>query len=425
MHKDHMKTFFILGYCILMLCCNAQQLPPSIKMTPAKKIKLVPVKLIVPEQFKDKIHGGHVLNIPEGYSAQVFYAGRLDKPRFFAWGPDSVLYVANKNSGEIIALPDKNHDGIADTAIVAASGFHLSHDLAFYNGAMYVAEERRIMKCTDKNHDGLYETKEVFIDNIAAGARQPGGGHDTRTIVFDPAKKKMYLSIGSSCNVCRDQEYRAVIEEYNDDGTGRRPFATGIRNAVGMTLHNGRLWADNNGSDWQGDNIPPEWVDIVRDGGFYGHPFAYANGVYFDFHAHQEYTDLLPLTAEDSALVRSMVQPAALVQAHSAPMAIEFSNSSFPTQFRNGAFIAYRGSWNRSHLTGYKVVFLKFLSDQDTTAEYVTDVVTGFQPTESSSREFVWGRPVGLAVDQRGNLFVGSDDITQFIAIISPVSSKK
>jgi len=420
-----MKTFFILGSCILILCCNAQTLPPGVKMTPLKQTKLVPVRLVVPEQFKDKIHRDHVLYIPEGYSAKVFYAGRLDKPRFFAWGPDSVLYVANKNSGEIIALPDKNHDGVADTAIVAASGFHLSHDLAFYNGAMYVAEERRIIKCTDKNHDGIYETKEVFIDSIAAGARQPGGGHDTRTIVFDPAKKKMYLSIGSSCNVCRDEEYRAVIEEYNDDGTGRRVFAAGIRNAVGMTLHNGRLWADNNGSDWQGENIPPEWIDVVRDGGFYGHPFAYADGKYFDFYAHKEYTDLLPLTWNDSAHVRSIVQPAALIQAHSAPMAIEFSNPSFPQQFRDGAFVVYRGSWNRTLPTGYKVVFLKFRSAQDTTAEYVTDVITGFQPAKTASKEFIWGRPVGLALDLRGNIYVGSDDITQFIAIISPIPAKK
>jgi len=332
-----------------------------------------------------------------------------------------VLYVANKNSGEIIALPDKDHDGVADTAIVAASGFNKSHDLAFYNGAMYVAEERRITKCTDENHDGIYETTSVFIDNIAKGARQPGGGHDTRTIVFDPANKKMYLSIGSSCNVCRE-EYRAIIEEYSDDGTGRRTLATGIRNAVGMTLHNGRLWATNNGSDWEGNDIPPEWIDVVRDGGFYGHPFAYAHGIYFDFNAHPEYHELLPLTSEDSTQVRSMKQPAALIQAHSAPMAIEFSNASFPPQFRNGAFVALRGSWNRTPPTGYKVVFLKFDNDQSTTASYVTDVVTGFQP-DSPNPKPVWGRPVGVAADLRGNLYVGSDDITQFIVTISPVGN--
>ena len=178
---------------------------------------------------------------------------------------------------------------------------------------MYVAEERRIMKCTDENGDGIYETKKVFIDELGKGARQVTGGHDTRTIVFDAARKKMYLSIGSSCNVCRE-DFRAIIEEYNDDGTGRRTFASGIRNAVGMTMHNGRLWATNNGSDWEGNDIPPEWIGVVRDGGFYGHPFAYAHGIYFDFNAHDEYRTLLPLTAEDSAHVRSMKQPSALVQ---------------------------------------------------------------------------------------------------------------
>jgi len=415
-----MKQFFLFFLLSSFFVCEAQQLPPTVKMTPVKETKLVPVKLIVPEKFKGKIRDDLVLNVPEGYCARVFYTGGLGKPRFFAWGPDSVLYVANKNSGEIIAMPDRDHDGVADTAIVVASGFHNSHDLKFYRGALYVAEERRVMRCTDKDGDGLYETKTVFIDDIAKGARQPGGGHDTRTIVFDPPHGKLYLSIGSSCNVCRE-DYRAIIEEYNDDGTGRRTFASGIRNAVGMTMHGGRLWATNNGSDWEGDNIPPEWIGVVRDGGFYGHPFAYAHGVYFDFNVHEDYRRLLPLTREDSLHVQSMKQPSALVQAHSAPMAIEFSNSSFPRQFQKGAFVAFRGSWNRAVPTGYKIVFLKLTGDRDTTAEYVTDVVTGFQPAGSTSPKTVWGRPVGVAADLRGNLYLSSDDITQFIAIISPV----
>ena len=414
-----MKPLYLFLLISILSTCQAQQLPQAVKMTPIRETKLVPVKLVVPEQFKGKIPDDLVLNVPEGYTARVFYTGGLGKPRFFAWGPDSVLYVANKNSGEIIAMPDKNHDGAADTGIVVASGFHNSHDLKFYQGAMYVAEERQVTKCTDENGDGRYETKKIFISDIAKGARQPGGGHDTRTIVFDPPNKKVYLSIGSSCNVCRE-DFRAIIEQYNDDGTGRRTFASGIRNAVGMTMHDGRLWATNNGSDWEGDDIPPEWIGVVRDGGFYGHPFAYADGIYFDFNRHEEYRRLLPITHEDSLLVQSVRQPAALVQAHSAPMAIEFSNPSFPPRFQNGAFVAFRGSWNRSVPTGYKVVFLKFKNQGDTTAEYVTDVVTGFQPAGSTSQRTVWGRPVGLATDMRGNLYLSSDDITQFIAVISP-----
>jgi glucose/arabinose dehydrogenase len=114
------------------------------------------------------------------------------------------------------------------------------------------------------------------------------------------------------------------------------------------------------------------------------------------------------------------VHPAALIQAHSAPMAIEFANSSFPPQFRGGAFVVLRGSWNRSTPTGYKVIFLKFENDTDTSAQYVADFITGFQLTESSPQSTIWGRPVGIATDLRGNLYLSSDDITQFIAIVSP-----
>ncbi len=402
----------------LVSSCDSQSGPVTVKMTPVKQIQLHTAAVVVPEKFRGKIAGNLSLNVPDGYTAKIFYAGQLSKPRFFVWGPDSVLYVANKYSGEVIALPDRDHDGVADTAIIAASGFHKSHDVKFYRGAMYVAEEQRIIKCTDTNGDGIYETKSVFIDNIVKGGRQGGGGHDTRTIVFDPEKKKMYLSIGSLYNAGRE-ENRALIEEWNDDGTGRRVFATGIRNAVGMTMHNGRLWADNNGFDWQGDDVPPEWIDIVRDGGFYGYPYAYGAGVWVDFSVNSDYRSLLPVTHRDSSLVRSMVQPAALIQAHSAPMAIEFSNQSFPKQFRSGAFVALRGSWNRTEATGFKVVFLDFQNERDTTAQSVSDVVSGF--LTDPNKKSPWGRPVGLETDARGNLYIGSDDITQCIIIVSAV----
>lgn len=416
------NIFFLLTFSIIFLTnCTSQSLPSSVKMTPIGDLAVQSSKVIVPGKFKGKISENLTLSVPPGYKATVFHVGGLSKPRFFAWSPDSVLHVADKSLGQIIALPDRDRDGIADTMIVAASGFSKSHDVKFYNGAMYVAEETRVTKCTDTNNDGFYETKTTFI-TMVTGGQQGGGGHDTRTIVFDPVKKKMYLSIGSLCNTCREDS-RAIIEEWNDDGTGRKVFATGCRNAVGMTLHNGRLWANNNGFDWQGDDIPPEWVDIIRAGGFYGYPYAYAHGVWVDFTKPGGYSSLLPLSGADSAKVGSMVQPAALVQAHSAPMAIEFSNPSFPPQFRNGAFVAYRGSWNRTYATGFKVVYLDFDGPHDTTANFVADFARGFL-TDSVSKA-AWGRPVGLKTDTRGNLYIGSDDINECIIIISPVSTTK
>jgi len=418
-----MKQIYLTAVLSLILFsdCSAQPLPSAVQMTPTKDLSLQSNRVVVPEKYKNKVAENLSLSLPEGYEVKVFHAGGLLKPRFFAWSPDSVLHIADKNGGTITALPDRNHDGVADEAIVVASGFSKSHDMKFYNGALYVAEETKVTKCTDFDGDGIYETKSTFI-TMVKGGQQGGGGHDTRTIVFDPVRKKMYLSIGSMCNSCRE-EHRAIIEQWNDDGTGRKVFATGCRNAVGMTLHNGKLWGTNNGFDWQGDDIPPEWIDIIRNGGFYGYPYAYAHGLWVDFTVNTDYRNLLPLTAIDSAKVKSMKQPAALVQAHSAPMALEFSNASFPPQFRNGAFVAFRGSWNRSTATGFKIVYLDFDNANDTTANFVADFVRGFLVDPVSKK--VWGRPVGLETDTRGNLYISSDDITECILIISPVKKGK
>lgn len=414
-----MRIIFAILFVFFFSTCSSQPFPGTVRMTPAGDLALQSQKVDVPDKYKGSIPENLSLSLPHGYTAAIFYAGNLSKPRFLAWSPDSVLHVADKSRGEIIALPDKNFDGVADEAVVVASGFRKPHDLKFYNGAMYVAEETQVSKCIDANGDGIYEKRSKFIAMVTGG-QQGGGGHDTRTIVFDPQRKKMYLSIGSLCNACREDS-RGIIEEWNDDGTGRRVFATGCRNAIGMAMHNGKLWATNNGFDWQGDDIPPEWIDIVRDGGFYGYPYAYAHGLWVDFSKPGGYEDLLPLTKEDSVKVKSMVQPAALVQAHSAVMAIEFSNQSFPPPFRNGVFVAYRGSWNRSEPTGFKVVYLDFDGAADTTANSVADFAGGFLNHAISGR--AWGRPVGVETDTRGNLYISSDAVTECIIIVSPERS--
>jgi glucose/arabinose dehydrogenase len=424
------RIFCVFASLALLAGCLEAQTPPTTQSqptpgstytTPRRNLATQSQTVNVPPQFRQFISNRSV-NLPAGWSAKVFYAGSLlSKPRFMAWSPDSVLHIADVSAGRIIALPDRNRDGIADTAIIAASNI-FAHDVKFYNGAMFAAEERKIVRFTNPDRNGVYQTRATFIDNIAEGATQGGGGHRTRTMVFDSARRKMYLSIGSLCNVCRE-DFRAIIEEWNDDGTGRRVFANGIRNAIGMTLHprTGKLWATNNGSDWQGNDIPPEWIDIVRDGGFYGYPFAHSYQALFDFAANAEYRALLPLTAQDSARVRRMVPPAALITAHSATMAIEFANNGFPSEFRRGAFIATRGSWNRQPLSGYKITYLDFDNDADTIANTANDFLTGF--LTDSARGERWARPVGLESDARGNLYVGSDDITKFILIVSPTTS--
>lgn len=391
----------------------------SAQLTPVADIGMHTVAVTVPAKFINTFPKEKTLRISSRYTVSVFQAGGLNKPRFMAFSPAGVLHVSDMNAGKVFALPDLNKDGVADTIIEAATGFSGNHDVKFYKGAMYVTESTRIWKCMDANGDGIYENKSIFISNIGNNTT---GGHTTRTVVFDSIHKKIYVSVGSSCNVCREND-RAIIEQYNEDGTGRRVFASGVRNAVGMALHpvNNRLWANNNGSDLQGNEIPPEWIDIVRDNGFYGHPFVYGGGVWFNFNADPAYQALLPITAVDSAKVKKVVQPAALVRAHSAPMAIAFLNSKAGPAMENGFLTALRGSWNTTkpnNFRGFKVIYGHLSSGQDTTVDYVADFCSGFL-TDTVNRIF-WGRPVGIAVDEDGKVYISSDEGNKFILVLTP-----
>lgn len=391
----------------------------SAQLTPVTDLGMHSVAVTIPSKYTGIFPAGKVLRVPVNYTVSVYHAGGLAKPRFMAFSPAGILHISDMNAGKVFALPDANKDGVADTIMEAALGFSNNHDVKFYKGAMYVTETTKIWKCTDTNADGVYETKTVFINNL--GNNQTTG-HVTRTIVFDSVNQKVYVSVGSSCNVCRETT-RAIIEQYNEDGTGRRVFASGIRNAVGMAMHplTNRLWANNNGSDQQGNETPPEWIDIVRDNGFYGHPFAYGGGEWFNFTAHSDYQALLPITAVDSSKVATLVQPAALIRAHAAPMAFQFLNPQFGTTMKHGFLSALRGSWNTANpkdFRGYKVIYGHLSSAQDTTVDYVSDFCSGFI-TDTVNRIF-WGRPVGIATDNDGKVYISSDEGNKFILVLTP-----
>jgi glucose/arabinose dehydrogenase len=404
-----MKNLYIVILSFFFTIDSLAQ-PGTLKMTPLGNLNLTPVKLEVPPKFRTYIDTNRVLNLPANFRAQLFYIGGLTKPRFLHFGPDGELYVADyKSNGAIYKLPDINNDYVADTLIAVATGVN-AHDFRFYKGFLYVAEQTRVLKCSDENFDGFYEKKEVFADNLTAGAAQTTGGHVTRTLMFDSMNQKLYVSVGSSCNVCREY-YRANILQFNIDGTGKRVYATGIRNAVGLALHpkTNRLWANNNGSDRQGNNIPPEWIDVIRPDGFYGHPFAYGYQVWFDLNTQADYIALKPITMADSLNVIKQMEPAGLIQSHSAPMGLEFLNSSHKA-LENGLLLASRGSWNRTPATGYKLIYLHLTNASDTTIDYAADFCTGFMTDSTNSNPVFWGRPVGLATTDNGEIFMTSDD---------------
>ncbi|OYU97631.1 MAG: hypothetical protein CFE21_04890 [Bacteroidetes bacterium B1(2017)] len=416
-----MKSKSLLIVLVILLSTILQAQPGTVNFTPKQELidgPLVKKTLIVPSKFKGLIDTTYTVNLPSSYQASVFYIGGLSKPRVLEISPKGVLHVIDyKNNGSIYALPDKNNDDVADSLIPVVTGVN-AHCFKFYQNNIYVAEETRILKCSDLDLDGFFETKETLIDSIGLRGNHIGGGHTTRTILIDEINNKLYVSIGSSANVVRDQG-RALIEQYNLDGTGRKVFATGIRNAVGMAFDPifGNLWANNNGSDQQGNNIPPEWISVIEDSGFYGYPFAYGNQVWFNMEAHADYRSIKPITLADTLLVNTMQEPGGLIQAHSAPMELEYSHDAYP-KFYTGFFTTLHGSWNRTPATGYKLIYLKI----DPGMPYkkitsYTDFMTGFL-TDSITRSY-WARPVGLAIQERSfqkpDIYISSDAGNTFV----------
>ena len=225
------------------------------------------------------------ISLPAGFHIRIYAENLTGRPRFMAIGPDGHLYLSLMNAGQVVRLPDRNRDGLADGTEVIASGLNLPHGLAFYNGYLYIAEGDRIKRLAGPQADGSFGAPQLVTDNI------PGPlGHSSRTVIFGP-DGKMYVSAGSSCNVCvEDDPRRAAVLRFNPDGSipSDNPFASdpderkrplwawGLRNSVGLIVSpGGGLWANHNGSDGLGDDLPPEEIVIeVQGNRHYGWPYA-------------------------------------------------------------------------------------------------------------------------------------------------------
>ncbi|MCA9968573.1 MAG: sorbosone dehydrogenase family protein [Anaerolineales bacterium] len=328
------------------------------------------------------------VQLPPGFSATLF-ADDLSGPRFIAFGPDGALYVADRGNDRILALTDTDGDGAADNRRVFADGIDQPHSLVYHEGAWYVGVPSGVVRLADTDGDGAADARTTLIDDY------PTGGHSTRTVLFLP-DGRMVVSVGSSCNVCTEEDARraAIVVYDGPEATGERLFATGLRNAVGLALHpdTGALWATNNGRDLMGDDVPPETVYIVREGEAYGWPTCHSGRI-------------VDPDMGTAAACEGVGAPVVEMQAHSAPLGLAFyTGSSFPAAYQGDLFVAFHGSWNRSTPTGYKVVRIPL--DGSTPAGPVEDFATGWLDLEANA---VYGRPVGLAVGPDGALYVSDD----------------
>jgi len=331
------------------------------------------------------------LDVSDGYHIGLF-AKDLGGARDLLFSPSGkILLVSSTNEGNVWALADSNGDGISDIKKEILTGLDNPHGLAFYKGKLYVDEERKIDRYNfdEKNLTASFDKKIVDLPS--------GGRHFTRSVVFDK-DGKMYISIGSTCDVCHEDDSRhGTVMVTDSEGRNPQVYASGLRNSVFLALRPGtdQLWVTEMGRDYIGDNLPPDEINMIKKEGDYGWPNCYGNRVpdkTFD-----------PNLKQDDC--QNTIPPVYEIQAHSAPLGLAF--------WKEDLVVSYHGSWNRSIPTGYKVVLMKVEGDK---INGVRDLVSGFLV----NRE-VKGRPVDVTFGSEGNLFI-SDDKNGMVYIVTKIN---
>jgi glucose/arabinose dehydrogenase len=338
------------------------------------------------------------LTAPAGFTVTVF-ASDVTNGRLMAVSPDGVLFVARQSKGDVVALPDRDKDGKADSVDVVLADLTRPHSVAFNGGYLYVATNPAVLRV--KYANGKIEgAPQKFVDLPVSTT-----SHWTRTIGFGK-DGKLYVSIGSSCNLCEDDDpRRTTIMVYNSDGSGGRPFARGLRNSIGFDWdpRTGVLWADDMGEDKLGEEKPADEINRVEDGKHYGWPYFIDN--------NEPNANLGP--GKGSLKAADATPPALALQPHSSPIDLRFyTGDRFPAQYRGAMFVALHGSspTARKERIGYKVVRVVFKDGKPTGVE---DFVTGWLKDGQ-----VLGRPAGLITGADGALYI-SDDNKGFVYRVS------
>lgn len=332
------------------------------------------------------------LKLPGGFTVHVFASG-LSNPRDLVISPGGTILVSVPLKNQVVALPDKDQNGVSDEAKVIITGENHVHGLAFYNGQLFIADVDKVVRYNfDENT--LIATKDKVLFSLPQN-----NDHNNRTITFD-STGKMYVSVGSTCNVCNENSnLSATIIISDANGTTPTVFAKGLRNAPFIQFNptTNDLWGTEMGRDNLGDNVPPDEINIIKLGNNYGWPNCYGNKIH-DTNFDKSKNDPCGNTTA----------PIYEIPAHSAPLGLTFINSNqFPPDWQGDLLVSYHGSWNRSTPIGYKVVHLKVNGNSIAGSE---DFLTGFLPPSIvNGPEGSLGRPVDLTFDKLGSLYLSDD----------------
>jgi len=340
-----------------------------------------------------------VLKVPEGFTVNVF-AEDLNNPRWLALTPAGDVLVTETRDNRIRLLKDTNGNGVADVSQVFATtgnGLDIPFGMAFSEDYFFLGNHNAVRRYSyEKGQDKLMGKGEKIADLPGGGYRQ----HWTRNVVLSPDQSQLYVSIGSRSNVSEESLPRASVQVMDLEGSNQETLAFGLRNPVGLDFHpeTEALYTTVNERDGLGDDLVPDYLARLQQGEFYGWPYTYLKPSLLDPRQSDNGTSKKPELAAQTHT------PDVLFQSHSAALGLRFyDGETFPEVYQNGAFVAFRGSWNRDRGTGYKLVFVPF-NEQNRPQGYYQDFLTGFLTEPSIPR--TWGRPVGLLMLPDGSLLL-------------------
>ena len=359
---------------------------------------------------------GHRLTVPAGFAVNVF-AEALQMPRMMALAPNGDVFLSEpvRGQGAITILRDANGDGVAETRETFATGLNRPFGLVFQGRFLYVGNNDSVVRFAYRaGQIRATGPPEKIVDLPASDAaldqdtanrlkidisQTRGYNHWTRNVIFSPDGSRMYVTVGSATNATpENDERRAAINEYHADGSGHRVFASGLRNPVGLAYFPGTdvLWTAVNERDQLGDDLVPDFITSVKAGAFFGWPYSYLG-------ANLDPT----VTPQRPDLVARAVAPDVRLAAHSAALGLVFyTGTRFPAEYRTNAFVALHGSINRSKLSGYSVMRVRFRDGRPVGEP--EEFLSGLKARDDDEKE-AWGRPVGLLQLPDGSLLVSDD----------------